>query len=339
MAALRARRPSVESAFPPSQAAGASAVSAVLAPAPPVPTHHGAAHPAAMSMLLGGVSASVAAAVSHPLDLVKTATQVSGSTTNPITVTANILNQEGIRGVTKGVSASIARQLVYSSTRFAAYDVLKPRLNGIMDSTEAISPATKVTSGLLAGVIGAGAGCPFDVALLRMQADNSLPASERRSYKNVLDALVRVTNEEGFAGLYKGIGPTMARAAVVTAGQLGTYDIAKDAIVAAFPRYVDEKSTAAHVGGGLLAGMAASVVGNPIDVIRARLMTAGPGSYSGVLDCVRSTVLNDGVLSLQRGLFPNMARQVPYVTVMFVVLETLKSAVEVQPRGGRLRAA
>ena len=43
-------------------------------------------------------------------------------------------------------------------------------------------------------------GTPFDVALVRMQADSMKIASERRGYKNVFDALQRVAKEEGREG-------------------------------------------------------------------------------------------------------------------------------------------
>lgn len=46
-------------------------------------------------------------------------------------------------------------------------------------------------------------GTPFDVALVRMQADSMKIASERRGYKNVFDALQRVAKEEGFRKLYR----------------------------------------------------------------------------------------------------------------------------------------
>lgn len=37
----------------------------------------------------------------------------------------------------------------------------------------------------------------------RMTADGKLPPAERRGYKNVFNALVRIVNEEGTATLWK----------------------------------------------------------------------------------------------------------------------------------------
>ena len=52
-------------------------------------------------------------------------------------------------------------------------------------------------SGMASGAVAVCIGTPFDVALVRMQSDSMLPMKERRGYKNVFDALIRMTKEEG----------------------------------------------------------------------------------------------------------------------------------------------
>lgn len=44
-----------------------------------------------------------------------------------------------------------------------------------------------------------------------MTADGRLPAAERRNYRHVGDAIVRMTREEGITTLWRGAVPTMAR--------------------------------------------------------------------------------------------------------------------------------
>ncbi len=51
----------------------------------------------------------------------------------------------------------------------------------------------KICYSLFSGAVGSLMANPTDVALIRFQADNSLPKSERRNYKNVFDALHRIT--------------------------------------------------------------------------------------------------------------------------------------------------
>ena len=64
-----------------------------------------------------------------------------------------------------------------------------------------------------------------------MTSDGRLPIAERRNYKNVVDALVRITREEGLVTLWRGAIPTMGRAMVVNAAQLASYSQAKQALL------------------------------------------------------------------------------------------------------------
>ena len=58
-----------------------------------------------------------------------------------------------------------------------------------------------------------------------------LPTAERRGYTSVFDALSRIVSEEGLLTLWRGCGPTIARAMVVNAAQLASYSQAKQGLV------------------------------------------------------------------------------------------------------------
>lgn len=77
--------------------------------------------------------------------------------------------------------------------------------------------------GMTAGAVGAFVGTPAEISLIRMTADGRLPPNERRNYKNVFDAMIRMVREEGLFVLWRGAIPTMGRAMVVNAAQLATY--------------------------------------------------------------------------------------------------------------------
>lgn len=82
----------------------------------------------------------------------------------------------------------------------------------------------KALCGLTAGAIGASVGSPADLALIRMQADATLPAAQRRNYKNAFHALYRILADEGVLALWKGAGPTVVRAMALNMGMLASYD-------------------------------------------------------------------------------------------------------------------
>lgn len=76
---------------------------------------------------------------------------------------------------------------------------------------------------MLSGAVGAFVGNPAEISLIRMTADGRLPIGDRRNYKNVFDAMLRMVREEGILTLWRGAIPTMGRAMVVNAAQLATY--------------------------------------------------------------------------------------------------------------------
>ena len=71
----------------------------------------------------------------------------------------------------------------------------------------------------------------LQVALIRMTADGRLPEAERRNYKHVGNALMRMAREEGILTLWRGAVPTMGRAMVVNAAQLASYSQAKKSLM------------------------------------------------------------------------------------------------------------
>ena len=67
-------------------------------------------------------------------------------------------------------------------------------------------------------------GSPADLTLVRMQADTTLPEHQQRRYRGIADAFLRISREEGLQGLYRGVGPTIARAMALNMGMLASND-------------------------------------------------------------------------------------------------------------------
>jgi len=82
-----------------------------------------------------------------------------------------------------------------------------------------------------AGLIGSGIANPLDMALIRFQADTTLPPAERRNYKNVFDALSKMNKELKFFGMWRGSIPTIARAMAMNSCILVAYNEAKEKLM------------------------------------------------------------------------------------------------------------
>lgn len=85
---------------------------------------------------------------------------------------------------------------------------------------------------MFAGGFGSFIATPCDLALVRMQADSTLPVEERRNYKHVFDAFGRIVKEEGITSCWKGAGPTIIRAIAMNVAMLVTYDECREKLAA-----------------------------------------------------------------------------------------------------------
>jgi solute carrier family 25 oxoglutarate transporter 11 len=234
---------------------------------------------------------------------------------------ASIFKNEGLFGLFKGVDASAARQIVYSGVRFGMYDIFKKATG---DQKGLFGVLVKCGCAAGAGAVGAFAGNPGDLAMVRMQADGKLPEAERRGYKNFFDAFGRIAKTEGLASMWQtGVIPNMNRAMIITVGQLACYDTCKDILTGSLGFGENIKT---HFTASFMAAFLASVLSNPVDVAKTRLMNqkAGEVLYTGTLDCLKTIVKEEGALALYKGFGATFSRQCPYVVITWVTVEQLK---------------
>eukprot|EP00656_Telonema_subtile_P008558 TRINITY_DN13996_c0_g1_i1.p1 TRINITY_DN13996_c0_g1~~TRINITY_DN13996_c0_g1_i1.p1 ORF type:complete len:126 (+),score=31.90 TRINITY_DN13996_c0_g1_i1:111-488(+) len=108
----------------------------------------------------------------------------------------------------------------------------------------------------------------------------------------------RVVKEEGVAGLYKGVGANVGRAATLAAAEMASYDTLKPVLKEKFDF---KDGLGLHAATAVCSGFIAAFVANPFDVVKSRVMN-GQGQYSGMIDCFSKTVQAEGMGSLWKGL-------------------------------------
>lgn len=219
----------------------------------------------------------------------------------------NIVKTAGPRGLYNGLSASLLRQLTYSTVRFGIYEEVKTSISrGGHEPSFPTLIALAVGSGMVGGVAGNFA----DVVNVRMQHDAALPAAERRNYKHAVDGLVRMAREEGVRSWFRGWWPNSTRAAFMTASQLASYDVAKRLLLMYTPL---EDNLTTHFSASFFAGLVAATVTSPIDVIKTRVMS---GSHShGVMHLIGDIYKTDGLGWVFKGWTPSFLRLGPYVSL------------------------
>ncbi|CAN6601311.1 mitochondrial dicarboxylate transporter [Trichomonascus vanleenenianus] len=267
----------------------------------------------------GGLASMVAATCTHPLDLAKVRMQTSATKNVSMVGTLwNVIRHEGPLKIYQGLSASLLRQATYSTTRFGVYEYLKECVSQDHNHTPPMYVLLPLS--MVSGWIGGMVGNPADIANIRMQNDRSLPEAQRRNYKNVFDALRRMGADEGPKSFFRGLVPNCSRGVFMTASQVVTYDVFKRFLVEQVG--LDEAKRTTHFQASLLAGLVATTVCSPVDVVKTRIMNSH--NHESAIAIMKTAIRNEGIMVMFRGWIPSFVRMGPQTIVTFLVLEQLK---------------
>uniref|UniRef100_A0A6B2LCJ4 Mitochondrial carrier protein n=1 Tax=Arcella intermedia TaxID=1963864 RepID=A0A6B2LCJ4_9EUKA len=239
---------------------------------------------------------------------------------------ARILKEEGLRALYKGLAPALLRQLSYGSLRIGLYEPLKA-LFTFSPKHELPAPVPiwqKMLAGASSGAIAAAICNPTDVLKIRMQAEYYFHVH----YKSMYHAVKCILSTEGWKGLYKGWIPTTQRAAVVAVTELCTYDEVKQHLVT---KKRCEDTTSTHLIASLITGWVSTFFSSPMDFVKTRLQGQPVGvdgkglAYRGMVHCFVSSVRNEGVFSLWKGVWPHYLRRGPHLVITFISIEKLRN--------------
>eukprot|EP01088_Endostelium_zonatum_P019530 TRINITY_DN6781_c0_g1_i1.p1 TRINITY_DN6781_c0_g1~~TRINITY_DN6781_c0_g1_i1.p1 ORF type:complete len:296 (-),score=47.71 TRINITY_DN6781_c0_g1_i1:66-953(-) len=278
--------------------------------------------PAPIQFFGGAFGGMVASAATHPLDLAKVLMQVTDKEGKQgfFRTCSTVYRNQGLKGLYQGLSASLLRQCTYTMTRVGLYGLLRTRFQ---QKDGSLPLWQKIVVSMAAGAGGAIVGTPADVTLVRMQADSKKPIEKRRNYKNAINGLIRIAKEEGFLQMWSGCWPNVYRAMLMSAGQLASYDQAKGTLLEAGMK----DGILLHTLASGFAGFVATVITNPLDVIKTRIMNSEKGTYKGSMDCFTKTLRSEGPFAFYKGFLPFYVRLGPHTMITLVVLEQFNSLV------------
>ncbi|CAL1710385.1 unnamed protein product [Somion occarium] len=269
---------------------------------------------------LGGVAATIAASITHPLDLTKVRLQATGDK-GMIQSLKRTVHTAGYRGLFDGITGTWMRQMSYSLCRFWAYDESKKLLGAGPHA-----PAWKLAlAGGMAGGIAGLVGNPGEIVMVRLQGDFGKPPEKRFNYKHCFDALFRMVREEGSSSLLRGVGPNIFRAVLMNASQLASYDFFKQELLKT--KYFED-NIYCHTVASFAAGTVATTVCSPADVLKSRIMTASGKESASTLQVIKTSLRNEGAMFMFKGWLPAWTRLQPTTMLIFITLEQLKNLVD-----------
>ncbi|KAL2557522.1 Mitochondrial uncoupling protein 2 [Forsythia ovata] len=231
---------------------------------------------------------------------------------------ATIAREEGLFALWKGIIPGLHRQCLYGGLRIGLYEPVKAFFVGSYYVGD-VSLFSKILAAMVTGAIAIAVANPTDLVKVRLQVEGKSPAGVPRHYTGALNAYYTIVKQEGVAALWTGLGPNIARNAIINAAELASYDHVKETILK-IPGFTDNVLT--HILAGLGAGFFAVCIGSPVDVVKSRMM--GDSVYRNTIDCFFKTLKSEGPLAFYKGFFPNFGRLGTWNAIMFLTLEQVK---------------
>ncbi|XP_077277136.1 mitochondrial glycine transporter isoform X1 [Temnothorax americanus] len=270
-------------------------------------------YPILKSFLAGSFSGTFSTILFQPLDLVKTRLQSRvnapvGSPKNGMLGTvAYIVQKENIFGLWKGMTPSITRVIPGVGLYFSSLHWLKHAFN----LEEPLTALQAISLGITARSMSGALLIPITVVKTRFE-------SGVYKYNSISEALKLIYKQEGVRGLSSGLVPTLLRDAPYSGLYLMFYTQLKNA--AASTGVTNNSSAPVHFGCGILAGILASIVTQPPDVVKTK-MQLYPNEFNGIYHATFFVYKKYGALGYFKGIVPRMLRRTLMTTMAWTVYE------------------
>jgi len=244
-----------------------------------------------------------------------------------------IFKEEGIKGLWKGNVVACLRLGPYSAVKYGTFEYTKDLFK---DANGKIPDINRAMCGAFAGTMAVITTYPLDLVKTRLTVQKEGKALDgtimKKTYNGTWDCLKKVSAEEGFAGLYKGLSPTIAGVIPFEAVQFTFYNYIKELRAeqkAASAKTPEEGRlvTFDFLALGCVAGAVAQTAAYPFDLMRKRFMAQSKAEgmlktqYRGIFHCATEIVKNEGLLGLYKGTVPNLLKVCPYAAIMWASYE------------------
>ncbi|KAM9970737.1 hypothetical protein ACTFIR_002601 [Dictyostelium discoideum] len=286
-------------------------------------------HSRLVEMTAGCGAGFMASLFTTPLDVIKTTMQVDNSSNKTIMSTVkSILDRKGgVKNLYLGLKPTLVGQIPSWAVYFSTYTFCKELFTKENDKhslLEKESPLIFMTSAIIAGA--ATSICTSPIWLIKTRFITQEMVGRQKKYRGIVHSMVSIYHEEGFRGLYKGLGPSLL--GVLHVGvQFPLYE--------KFKSILKERNKNKELGiveimiASSVSKIIASIVAYPHEVLRARSQDSSPDSpnrtYRGnIIQMFKQIVREEGWRGLYRGMGVNLLRVTPSCVITFTSYEYIK---------------
>ena len=259
--------------------------------------------------------------------------------------------REGLRGLYAGFPITFFGSAPAACLYLTSYEVTKRWLSDLPGMREVPQPIQHFTAGLLAETFSCVLWVPIDIVKERMQVQSNIPtptpppppsstlphstpsrftpSSNPLHYRSTLHAISSIARTEGFRGIYRGYGATLASFGPYSAFYLSIYDYLKHLTAQLLDTPPSSLPFSSYLLCGAVSGGLAALVTNPLDMAKLRLQVQRGGrgldfGYRNLLHGMRCIVQDEGSKALWKGAGARIAFFAPSSALNIAIFDTLK---------------
>lgn len=282
----------------------------------------------------GGLAGAASRTIVSPLERTKIIYQVHYYGDKKTPSLASFLmetsKKTGFKSLFKGNLTSVLRIIPYSAVQFVSYEYFKKLISTDEDTEHHLYTLTRLCAGAMAGIASATVTYPLDLVRTRLSADLT-PGKGR--YRGIIDCAKQCyTTDTGMKGmrgsnLFKGLSPTLMGIAPYVGLNFACFESLKSVYMSInnLQPEIDEIPVVPRLVCGGVAGAISQTLTYPLDLVRHRMqMSNCEGTnfkYKASAQVIGDVYRNEGVKGFYRGMFVNLLKVVPSISVSFVVYE------------------
>ncbi|XP_005998293.1 mitochondrial thiamine pyrophosphate carrier [Latimeria chalumnae] len=181
----------------------------------------------------GGLAACTATVAAQPLDILRTRFAAQGEPKIYQSIrhaVVSIYRNEGPLAFYRGLIPTLIAVFPYAGLQFSSYNLFQQLFSWIVPQNEARAGNLKnLVCGSCAGVISKTLTYPFDLFKKRLQVGGFEQAraafGQVRTYKGFVNCVTQISKEEGLQGFFKGLSPSLVKAAFSTGFTFFWYEL------------------------------------------------------------------------------------------------------------------
>lgn len=258
------------------------------------PKHKGKA------LVAGATAGILEICCTYPIEYTKTAMQLSTTKVSAKDIISSTYKTSGPFGFYRGLPSMVYFAAPKAAIRFSGFEFFSGLLTGPGGSDKyGLGKAKGFIAGLGAGTLEACfVTTPQETIKVRL-IDDAFRTDQPPKYKSFFHGVKTIVGEQGIAGVYKGLAPTIIKVSTAQGTRFGVFNF-----IPAENRNTPVKAALS----GAFAGGVSVLLFQGIDVVKSRMQGLEANKYKSTAHCVQTILKNEGLLAFYKGVGPRLTR-------------------------------